>query len=94
MEWTAYIWIVATFAIFYLLLIRPQQKREKKERIMRNSLEAGDHIVTIGGIVGKIISVKEDEIVIETGADRTKLTMKKWCVQAKENGEEKEEKPY
>ena len=84
MEWTAYIWIVATFAIFYLLLIRPQQKREKKERIMRNSLEAGDHIVTIGGI-----SVKEDEIVIETGADRTKLTMKKWCVQAKENGEEK-----
>ena len=90
MEWTAYIWIVATFAIFYLLLIRPQQKREKKERIMRNSLEAGDHIVTIGGIVGKIISVKEEEIVIETGADRTKLTMKKWCVQAKENGEEKE----
>ena len=90
MEWTAYIWIVATFAIFYLLLIRPQQKREKKERIMRNSLEAGDHIVTIGGIVGKIISVKEDEIVIETGADRTKLTMKKWCVQAKENGEKKE----
>ncbi len=90
MEWTAYIWIVATFAIFYLLLIRPQQKREKKERIMRNSLEAGDHIVTIGGIVGKIISVKEDEIVIETGADRTKLTMKKWCAQAKENGEEKE----
>ena len=90
MEWTAYIWIVATFAIFYLVLIRPQQKREKKERIMRNSLEAGDHIVTIGGIVGKIISVKEDEIVIETGADRTKLTMKKWCVQAKENGEEKE----
>lgn len=90
MEWTAYIWIVATFAIFYLLLIRPQQKQEKKERIMRNSLEAGDHIVTIGGIVGKIISVKEDEIVIETGADRTKLTMKKWCVQAKENGEEKE----
>ena len=89
MEWTAHIWIVATFAIFYLLLIRPQQKREKKERIMRNSLEAGDHIVTIGGIVGKIISVKEDEIVIETGADRTKLTMKKWCVQAKENGEEK-----
>ena len=50
MEWTAYIWIVATFAIFYLLLIRPQQKREKKERIMRNSLEAGDHIVTIGGL--------------------------------------------
>ena len=88
MEWTAYIWIVATLAIFYFLLIHPQQKREKKERIMRNSLEAGDHIVTIGGIVGKIISVKEDEIIIETGADRTKLTMKKWCVQSKETQDE------
>ena len=88
MEWTAYIWIIATFAIFYFLLIRPQQKREKKERLMRNSLEVGDQIVTIGGIMGKIISVKEEEIIIETGADRTKLTMKKWCVQAKENPEQ------
>lgn len=84
MDWTAYIWIGATMLLFYFLLIMPQKKREKKDRILRNSLEARDHIVTIGGIVGKILTVKEDEITIETGADRTKLTLKKWCVQSKE----------
>lgn len=91
MEWTAYIWIIATFALFYFLLIRPQQKREKKDRQMRNSLEVGDNIVTIGGIVGKILAIKDDEITIETSADRTKLAFKKWCVQSKvESGETKE----
>ena len=91
MEWTAYIWIIATFALFYFLLIRPQQKREKKDRQMRNSLEVGDNIVTIGGIVGKILTIKDDGITIETSADRTKLAFKKWCVQSKvESGETKE----
>ena len=91
MEWTAYIWIIATFALFYFLPIRPQQKREKKDRHMRNSLEVGDNIVTIGGIVGKILTIKDDEITIETSADRTKLAFKKWCVQSKvESGETKE----
>lgn len=91
MEWTTYIWIIATFALFYFLLIRPQQKREKKDRQMRNSLEVGDNIVTIGGIVGKILTIKDDEITIETSADRTKLAFKKWCVQSKvESGETKE----
>ena len=91
MEWTAYIWIIATFALFYFLLIRPQQKREKKDRQMRNSLEVGDNIVTIGGIVGKILTIKDDEITIETSADRTKLAFKKWCVLSKvESGETKE----
>ena len=91
MEWTAYIWIIATYALFYFLLIRPQQKREKKDRQMRNSLEVGDNIVTIGGIVGKILTIKDDEITIETSADRTKLAFKKWCVQSKvESGETKE----
>lgn len=91
MEWTAYIWIIATFALFYFLLIWPQQKREKKDRQMRNSLEVGDNIVTIGGIVGKILTIKDDEITIETSADRTKLAFKKWCVQSKvESGETKE----
>ena len=83
MEWTAYIWIVATFAIFYLLLIRPQQKREKKERIMRNSLEAGDHIVTIGGIIGIIVSMKEDSLVNETGSDRSKVRLARWAISGK-----------
>ena len=91
MEWTAYIWIIATFALFYFLLIRPQQNPEKKDRQMRNSLEVGDNIVTIGGTVGKILTIKDDEITIETSADRTKLAFKKWCVQSKvESGETKE----
>lgn len=89
-DWTAYIWIGATMLLFYFLLMMPQKKREKKDRILRNSLEAGDHIVTIGGIVGKILTVKEDEITIETGADRTKLTLKKWCVQSKESSADDE----
>lgn len=86
-QWTAYLWIGLTFVLFYFLLIRPQKKREKTDRMMRNSLEQGDNIVTIGGIVGKIVLIKEDsdEITIETSNDRTKLTFKKWCVQTKEN---------
>ncbi len=88
MDWTAYLWIGATFILFYFLLIRPQQKREKKDRLMRNSLEVGDNVITIGGIVGKILTIKEDEITIETSAARTKLTMKNWCVQSKTTPEE------
>ena len=82
--------LILLIVVMYFLMIRPQKKKDKQIQDMRKALTVGDEIVTIGGIVGKIISVKEDEIVIETGADRTKLTMKKWCVQAKENGEEKE----
>jgi preprotein translocase, YajC subunit len=67
-------------AVFYFILIRPQSKQKKKEEEMRNSLEVGDTIVTIGGIVGRVVSVKDDDIVIETGADRNKLKIKKWAI--------------
>lgn len=67
-------------AIFYFLIIRPQQKREKKTREMRNSLKVGDEIVTIGGIYGNILKIKDDIITIEIGADKTKLTIAKWAV--------------
>ncbi|SES73744.1 protein translocase subunit yajC [Natronincola peptidivorans] len=67
-------------AIFYFLIIRPQQKREKKTKDMRNSLKVGDEIVTIGGIYGNIIKIKDDIITIEVGADKTKLTIAKWAV--------------
>ncbi|WP_458862037.1 preprotein translocase subunit YajC [Acidaminobacterium chupaoyuni] len=90
-QWTAYIWIGLTFVLFYFLLIRPQKKREKNDRLLRSSLEAGDMIVTIGGIYGKILTVKEDTITIETSADRSKLELKKWAVQTKENPETKAE---
>ncbi|SDK56426.1 preprotein translocase subunit YajC [Natronincola ferrireducens] len=67
-------------AIFYFLIIRPQQKREKKTKEMRNNLKVGDEIVTIGGIYGSILKIKEDVITIEVGADKTKLTVAKWAV--------------
>lgn len=67
------IMIVAMIAIFYFLIIRPQKKQEKETQSMRSSLEVGDEITTIGGIVGEIISVREETVMIETGKDRTRI---------------------
>lgn len=67
------IMIVAMLAIFYFLLIRPQKKQEKEKQAMLNSLEVGDEITTIGGIVGEIVSVREETVMIETGKDKTKI---------------------
>lgn len=85
------IWLVVMVAIFYFLLIRPQKKKEKADRVLRNSLEPGDTIVTIGGFTGRVLSVKDTEVVFETGSDRTKLTVKKWAIQTKEAPEDKAE---
>ncbi len=73
---------VAIFAALYFFLIRPSSKRKKEEAKMRNSLEIGDDVTTIGGIVGKVVAIKEDEdaIIIETGSDRVKMKFKKWCI--------------
>jgi preprotein translocase subunit YajC len=85
------IWLVIMIAIFYFLLIRPQKKKEKADRMMRNALSAGDHIVTIGGFVGRVLSVKDDEVTFETGAAKTRLTVKKWAIQTREGAEVAEE---
>lgn len=68
------------FGLMYFLIIRPQNKKNKQLADLRQNLQAGDVVVTIGGIVGKILSVKDDDIVIEVGASKTKLTFKKWAV--------------
>jgi len=78
-----WIWLIVMVAVFYFLIIRPQKKREKSERELRNSIQAGDEIVTIGGFVGRVLSVKDDTVTFETGADRTKLTVKKWAIQTR-----------
>ncbi len=70
------------FVIFYFLLIRPQKKREKAATAMRNSIEVGDEIITIGGIIGTVVSVKDEYLVIETGSDRSKVRITRWAVQA------------
>ena len=73
---------VAIFAALYFFLIRPNLKKKKEEAEMRNSISVGDEVTTIGGIVGRVVAVKdeEDAIIIETGSDRVKMKMKKSCI--------------
>ena len=77
------IMIVVMVAVFYFILIRPENKRKKKAEEMRNSLKVGDDVTTIGGITGTICAVKEKTIVIETGADRVRIELAKWAVSSK-----------
>lgn len=81
------IWLVIMVALFYFMLIRPQKKKDKADRQLRASLQAGDKIVTIGGFTGKILSIKDDEVTFETGASKTRLTVKKWAIQTREGPE-------
>ena len=74
--------LVLILVLMYFLMIRPQKKQQKEEKKMRDGLRKGDDITTIGGIVGKVINVKEDSLIIETGGDRNKMTIKKWAVQS------------
>ena len=67
------IMLVAMVAIFYFFMYRPQKKQEKATAQMRDSLQVGDEITTIGGIIGKIVSIKEETVMIETGRDGTKI---------------------
>ena len=87
--------ILVMIAIFYFLMIRPENKRKKQAEEMRNSLKKGDQITTIGGIVGKIVMVGEETIVIETSDDRVRMELTKWAVSTtgvQSSGEEKSSK--
>ncbi len=79
-QYSGILLMLGFLAIFYFLIIRPQQKKEKKVKEMRSSLKVGDEVSTIGGIHGKILTVKEDIVVIEVGSDKVKLTMAKWAI--------------
>jgi len=74
--------IVILFAVFYFVGIRPQKKQEKEVNAMRNSLQVGDEITTIGGIIGKIVSIKEETVMIETGHDRTKIRILRTAIRS------------
>lgn len=78
------IMLVVMFGIMYLLIIRPQKKRDKQTTEMRNAIQVGDEIVTIGGIVGRVVVIKEDTLIIETGSDRSKMRIKRWAIQSNE----------
>lgn len=75
--------IAVMIAIFYFMLIRPENKRKKEANEMRESLAVGDEVTTIGGIVGTICAVKANSIVLETGADRVRIELMKWAVSTK-----------
>lgn len=76
--------LVVLIVVFYFVLIRPQRKRDKQEREMRNSISVGDEISTIGGFIGRVVSIKDDTLVIESSSDRTKLKIYRWAIRGKE----------
>jgi len=82
---------IAVLVVFYLLLILPEQKKQKKFKAMVNSLSVGDEILTRSGIYGKIVNIKDDYMIVESGAEKTRLKMAKVAVatvmNSKENGE-------
>ncbi|MBQ9166376.1 MAG: preprotein translocase subunit YajC [Oscillospiraceae bacterium] len=75
--------IAIMIAVFYFMLIRPENKRKKQATEMRNSLTIGDEVTTIGGIVGTVCAVKANSIVVETGADRVRIELMKWAISSK-----------
>ena len=74
-------WIGIMLVAMYFLMIRPQRKKQKEEKQMRENLQVGDEVVTIGGIYGRVISLKEDSMVIESKSDHSKLTVARWALQ-------------
>ena len=78
------IMLVIMFAVFYFMLIRPENKRKKEAEQMRDALKVGDEITTIGGILGTVVSVKDDKFVIETGADQVRIELAKWALSSNE----------
>ena len=81
------IMMVIMFAVFYFMLIRPENKRKKEAEQMRSTVKNGDKIVTIGGIAGTVVNVKENRIVIETGADQVRIELEKWAISSNETAE-------
>lgn len=67
--------------LLYFFMIRPQKKKEKQAAERRNSIEIGDEVTTIGGIVGRVVSLKEDTFVIETAGERSRMRFKRWAIQ-------------
>lgn len=84
--------LVVFFLIMYFIMIRPEKKKQKKIEAMRNALTVGDEIVTIGGIMGVVVNVTEDNITIETGEDKVRVKFKKWAVSSNVRAEAAEAK--
>ena len=81
--WSSIIMMALIIVVFWFFIIRPQRKKDKETAKMRSELQVGDEIVTIGGIIGIIVSIKEDSLVIETGSDRSKVRLARWAISGK-----------
>ena len=79
-SWISIIMLVVFIGIMYFFMIRPQKKQQKAEAKMRSELQIGDEIITIGGIYGRVVSLKDDSIVIESSGDRSKLQVTRTAV--------------
>ena len=79
-DWTMLLMLAGLLVVMYFVMIRPQKKQEQEQNNMRNNLAVGDEITTIGGIIGKIVSIKEETCVIETSHERTKIRILKSAV--------------
>lgn len=74
---------IVLLVVFYFLLIRPENKKKKALNEMRNELKVGDDITTIGGIVGKVVHIKDDLVTIETSDDRVRIQITRWAISTK-----------
>lgn len=79
--------LIATFAplvilivVFYFMIIRPQKKQQAAVESMRSSLKTGDDVITIGGVKGKIVQVKDDIVIIETSGEKSRMEVMKWGI--------------
>ena len=80
--------MVLLFAVMYFVMIRPQKKKQEEQQ-MRDSIEVGDEITTIGGIVGRVVTVKDDSLIIETGAERNRIKIMRWAISTNNTANEK-----
>ena len=87
MDGTSLLMIVMMIAIFYFMLIRPENKRKKQAEEMRASIKKGERITTIGGMKGRVVQVTDDTVVFETSEDRVRIEIAKWGVQSTESME-------
>ena len=86
------IMMVIMIAVFYFFLIRPENKKKKEANEMRNALKVGDNITTIGGVIGDIVSIKDESIIIKTSADKGRVEFSKWAVSCNNTAEKAAEK--
>ena len=80
--------LIAMLAIMYFIMIRPENKRKKEAEQMRSSVKKGDKITSIGGIIGTVVDVKENNVIIETSADQVRMELAKWAISSNETAAE------